>query len=139
MKNLLFALSILLLISCGDETTTTPSDSEFCSDISKMPEGAENTTVRLVNYFPFVADINFESFELKDFKKGFSDLTSYYITDEKGNIWYMNQLQAGIIVRNGADCRSFLFEYFEDTELQTGDSILLFDSLDNKIQTYIIP
>ena len=138
MKNLLFALSILLFISCGEENNTKSSDNYGCIDISNMPEGKENTTVRIINFIPYVDENRFDSFELRDFDNELYDLSSYYITDKKSNVWYLNELQGYIIVKN-ENCLSFLFEYYGDTGLESGDTIMLFDSLDNKIQTFIIP
>lgn len=138
MKKLLFALSILLFNSCGEENITKPSDNYDCIDISDMPEGKENTSVRIINFLPYVDETRYDSFELRDFENELYDLSSYYITDKKSNVWYLNELQGYIIVKN-ENCPSFIYEYYRDTGLESGDSIILFDSLDNKIQTFIIP
>ena len=137
MKNLLFVISILLLISCVENNTKT-SEIIDCSNISNMPEGKENTTVRIIDFHPYVDENRVESFELRDFANKFPDLSSYYITDKKSNIWYLKELDAYVIAKN-ENCPSFIYKYYRDTGLETGDTIMLFDSLDNKIQTFIIP
>lgn len=141
MKNILFALSLIFLISCSDDKTP-PIEvvDELCPDVYEMPDGAENTYVRIVEVLPNPSgsDDYAEMFNVKNYSKRIIDLNTYTIKDDEGTTWKLSELQtyeSSSSIPYG--CQSIV--YISDKVAQllnSGDTVFLYDYEGNLIQTF---
>lgn len=146
MKTILLLFCSLLLFSCSDDKSTSSSNTDntkdkYCADINNMPNGAENTYVRIVAVLPNPTgndDYN-ERFRVQNFIKSLQiDLDTYKIRDDEGTIWKLSELPKTTSGGSSVDGCQYV-EYKSDKVAQllnSGDTIFLYDSDENLIQTF---
>ena len=139
MKKILLIFAMLLFLSCSDDKTTAPIVSTISTNVSQMPDGTNDTYVRIIAILPNPAgedDYN-EKFRIRTYDKSITDLNGYYIKDDEGVRWNLDSL---VKVRP-ADAQEdgFLeFEYTSDKVAQllnSGDTIYLYGRDEVLIQT----
>ncbi len=143
LKTLLLILSTVILLSCSndDKSTTEPTvqGNLYCSDVDIMPDGLEDTYVRIVGVLPNPDgddDYN-EQFRVKSFLLDSNvDIGSYYILDDEDVRWDLDELESSIDYIETDNCRTITYTSDKVAQLlNSGDVIYLYNKDEVLIQT----